>query len=167
MNKVSIYRNGLLTASEYTGEVKEFAENADKDRPYHLRERPGRVGSLYASPTLFGVCRWARANLFNSRYPSVETHEIKVDADNVYVYCVNLWEDHSWHGGDVYEYWNSGVTLTDWLADGSHDAREWEVLIREEDIIGTPRRVSRKRLVAASGEKYDDLDSMLKYAKVK
>lgn len=97
------------------------------------------------------------------RIRSVENNK----ADNVYVYNVRAWERHSWSGKSIQDYWDSGITLTEWLADGTYDAREWEVLLKPEDIIGEPRRVSRKRLVSAAGSSSEDMDYMLKREGVK
>ena len=165
MNQVKIYRNGSLTPASYSGEVMNYAVEADKVRP---EGRPGRMGSLYASPTLAGVCRWTRAHLMDSNSrKDVETYELTVDADSVYVYDIRAWEGHSWSGKPVAGYWNTGMTLTEWLARGDLDGANWEVLLSPESIMGTPRRVTRKRLLESGGDTMGDLESYLKRNKIR
>lgn len=160
MNKVRIYRNGSLTPAVYSGEVLTYAEGADDVRP---DSRPGRCGSLYASPTLAGVCRWTRAHLMMSwNRDDLETYEITVDADTTYVYDIAAWEDYSWHGKPAEDYWGTGMTLTQWLSTEGLDASNWEVLLDPAAVIGSPRRVSRKRLLASGGDDMGDLEHLLK-----
>lgn len=160
MNKVRIYRNGSLIPAVYSGEVLDYAREADAVRP---DSRPGRHCSLYASPTLPGVCRWTRAHLMMPyRRDDLETYEITVDADTTYVYDIAAWEAYSRHGKPAEDYWNTGMTLTQWLSIEGLDASNWEVLLDTADIIGTPRRVSRKRLLASGGDHMGDLEHLLK-----
>lgn len=165
MNKVCIYRNGSLTPATYVGEVATYAADADAVRP---DSRPGRMGSLYASPTLAGVCRWTRAHLMNSHNrDDLETYEITVDADTTYVYDITAWEDYSWHGKPAGDYWKSGMTLTQWMSQDGLDASNWEVLLDPASIIGTPRRVSRKRLLSSGGDTMGDLEYYLKNHRIR
>lgn len=148
--------HGSLSASVYTGEVDDYAKDADTKR--EDQSRPGRRGSLYASPTLHGVTRWARAHLdgLSGHREDVETYELTVDGDNTYVYDIAKWEDYSWHGKPAEDYWATGITVTEYLAtQDEHDDTNWEVLIRPEDVINS-RRVSAQRLISHA----DDADEM-------
>lgn len=166
MVKAKVYRNGSLTPAVYEGEVLEYAEKADAFKP---EGRAGRVGSLYASPSLKGVTRWARANLANTWNRSdPETYELTLNGNAVYVYSIGAWEDYSWHGKPAEDYWESGVLLKDYLAEPEkYDDREWEILFRPEDII-SQRRVSKKRLLTGEDDAYyrDELERSLKRFKV-
>lgn len=72
---MSIFRNGNLVPAQYGGEIAECAHRADEARP---DDRPGRAGSLYATPTLESVTRWTIANLGLMNTPH-ETYELRVD----------------------------------------------------------------------------------------
>lgn len=164
MNKVSVFRNGPMHLSQYFGEVLELSEKADTERP---AGRPGRTTSLYATATLPSVMRWVNAHLSLPRQrETLETYEFKVDADKVYVYPLGQWEKYSWSYTPIssVDYWNAGITLTEFLEDEEklQEAEEWEVLVGLDDVIGTPRRVTRKRLVAAAGEQGDYFAQLLK-----
>lgn len=151
MNKVSVFRNGAMTVSEYTGEVKDYAVLADSVKP---EGRAGRLGSLYATATLPSVIRWvdAHISLRANRDFDLETYEFKVDADSVYTYPLAEWEKFSWGRvpSTALPYWTAGMTLTDFLARGDLPANEWEVLVKPEQVLSTPRRVTRKRLASAT-----------------
>lgn len=150
MNKVSVFRNGSMTVSEYTGEVKMYSDRADAAKP---DDRAGRAGSLYATPDLHSVTRWVNAHITMRAHRDfdLETYEFKVDADEVYVYPIPEWERFSWSRDPVPAdtYWNAGITLTEFLATPGLDSKEWEVLVKPEQVLSAPRRVSRKRLVSA------------------
>lgn len=168
MNKAKIYRNGALTPAQYSGEIEEYASRADSLKPV---DRAGRCGSLYASPTLLGNLRWVRANLmFPKRGQEVETYEITVDADATWVYNISQWEKFSWHDAPAENYWNSGMLLSEWNERYGEDAlngSDWEVLISPESIVGTPRRVSRKRMLDTNNGKYCDLEHFLRSCKIR
>lgn len=163
--KAKVYRNGNLHASEYKGEVLEYAERADAVRP---EGRPGRIGSLYASPSLKGAARWIQGNDFLHNVDR-ETYELTLNANTTFVYSVKAWEAYSWHKEDPAAYWNSGVLLKDYLAEPEkYDDREWEILFRPEDII-THRRVSKKRILENAKDDYErgTLEHLLQRWRVK
>lgn len=166
MNKVSVFRNGAMTVAEYTGDILEYSERADAIKP---EGRPGRAGSLYATADLPSVIRWvdAHISLRAHRDFDLETYEFKVDADSVYVYPLCEWEKFSWSmtPTSAAPYWESGITLTEFLERDDVDASEWEVLVRPDQVLSTPRRVTRKRLFEASGDEY--LEMALKRVGVK
>ncbi|MFS0885266.1 hypothetical protein [Aeromicrobium sp. 179-A 4D2 NHS] len=127
---------------------------ADQHKP---AGRVGRTEAIFASPTLEGVGRWVRGNAFNTRIADVKVREITVNADDVWVYSIDAWEsashsqvEHAQDRGKAgFEtYWSSGMTLTDWLADGTLDAGEWECLLDPSLVLGV-RPVSAKRVAAA------------------
>ena len=163
MNRLKVYRNGALTPAVYEGEVAEYAMTADVERP---DGRPGRQGSLYASPSLPGVTRWTRAHLdgLSHTRDDLETYELTVDGDNVYVYDIDAWEDYSWAGKPVSAYWDSGVTLTEYLTREDRDDTNWEVLLTPEDVLSS-RRVSAKRL-CQHAEYPDEMKAILKRARI-
>lgn len=163
MNKVKVYRNGALTPATYDGEVAEYAAIADTERP---EGRTGRQGSLYASPTLPGVTRWTRAHLdgLSHTRTDLETYELTVDGDSVYVYDIDAWEAYSWFGKPASAYWESGTTLTDYLAREDRNDANWEVLLAPEDVLAN-RRVSAKRL-CQNAQDSAEMKSILKRARI-
>lgn len=167
MSTARIYRHGALTTSTYTGEIAEYSTRADEVRP---AGRPGRNGSLYASPTISGVGRWVHGILgaYGSRAEDVETYELTVDPDSLYVYSVEAWERYSWsmRPTDPADYWATGMTLTEWLATDGLDPREWEVLFSPEDIKSS-RRVSAKRLLTHDAGRTYQLEDTLKQFRIR
>ena len=163
MTTVSIYRNGTLKAATYSGENLEYAKKADSKKPVHMPN--GRSGSLYGSADLNGVTRWTRAHLMNPRNrEDLETYELKINADNVYVYEIDLWEGYSWNNEPAENYWNSGVPLTEFIENiEDYDTTEWEILFNEKDIISS-KRVTRKRMLNAVSDDYfkHELEDLLK-----
>lgn len=165
MKKIKVYRNGSLTPATYEGDVAEFAQIADAAKP---KGRAGRMGSLYASPTLAGNLRWIMGNMNRRTMKVQETYEVILDADTAYVYDVEKWEDHSWRGTSVESYWESGITLSEWMERADEmDARNWEVLFTPDAIIGTPRRVTRKRILDANTEDNENLVFALKHTGIR
>lgn len=133
-----------MTPAPNAGAAKAITEQADAFCPHPV----SRTGSLFASPTLAGVVRWVLGNhMF--RYET-RVREIAVDADTTWVYQIKAWENVSWnmHGfqdSAARAYWDSGMTLTDWLsqADSAVDGSEWEVLIDPGTVLAV-RNVSRR-----------------------
>lgn len=176
MRKAKVYRNGSLTPAKYVGELAEVSSRMDSAKP---AGHPGRMGSLYAAPTLRAGLRWTRANLSSyspSASPDLETYELTVDADAVFVYSIEEWERYSNGWGraavEAEGYWASGMTLAAFLdrleTDGDLQPEEWELLLAPADVIST-RRVSRKRLLeAAEGWIFqNDLAFALKYHRIR
>lgn len=147
VKKARVYRNGDLTPSIHKGEVLAYSEKADAVKPDD--DRAGRLGSLYASPSVEGVSRWVRGNLSMGKHDrDFETYEISLNANTVYVYSIQAWEEFSWHGGEPEDYWESGVLLRDYLADPEKYNKddEWEILFKKEDIL-SKRRVTKQRIL--------------------
>lgn len=163
--KAKVYRNGSLTPSEYEGEVREYAERADAVRP---EGRPGRMGSLCASPSLKGALRWIKGNEW-VQHSDRETYELTLNANTTYVYSIKAWEAYSWHRKDPSVYWDSGVLLKDYLAEPEkYDDSEWEILFHPDDIV-SQRRVSKKRILDHAKDDYerDSLDTLLRRWRIK
>jgi hypothetical protein len=145
LKKVKVFRNGGLLPAAYEGEILSWAEKADAVKP---DDRAGRIGSLYGSPSLKGVSRWVRGNLsLGGPKSDVETYEITLDANSVYVYPIEAWEEFSWRRGSPEAYWDSGVLLKDYLQESdNYDDSQWEILFKEEDILSR-RRVTKQRIL--------------------
>lgn len=163
MNNVKVYRSGVVSAPASRGVESESYVEADAVRP---AGRQGRTDGIFAAPTIDGVLRWVRANSQPyMRMIDPFVRELKVDADSVYVYSINAWEAVGITGYE--KYWNTGVTLTEWLANAdSYDPTEWELLLSPEDVQSA-RPVSDARLVKAAEpvSLYSDLAGLLKSAR--
>ena len=163
--RISIFRTGsMVPVEEYSGEIADYARNADALRPDN---RPGREGNLYGSPNLLGVARWARANATIRSIKDKETREYIVDPHNVFVYSVKQWEDYSWRGQDPQEYWQTGRTLKQWLQEDHNDPDNWEIIFNKEDIHNEPKRITKEQLLQETSTHYDDLENILNRAGVK
>lgn len=157
MNKQKVYRAGLMTPSTDAGAAHAITAAADALRMG--TGLPERMGSLFAAPTLPGVVRWVRGNHM-CRYDT-RVREITVDADTTYVFHVHAWESVSWnvHGfqsDKARAYWNTAITLTDWLARAESeglDGSEWEVIFPPTAVLGV-RNVSAARLLVAVADDY-------------
>lgn len=151
MNKVKVYRSGIVEAPAQRGAEAPSYTAADAVRP---EGRQGRMTGIFAAPTLAGVVRWVRGNHL-SRIADLAVREITVDADAVYVYSVREWEKASWGTSktpDYTAYWESGMTLTEWLA-ADLDPTEWEILLGAEDVLSV-RNVSTKRVMSACEDEW-------------
>lgn len=142
MNRQRVYRAGLLTPCTDTAAVHStVTAAADAARPHPT----ARSGALFASPTLAGVVRWVLGNHMCGY--DTRVHELSVDADTTYVYLVRAWERVSEDNpATITGYWETGMTLTDWLA-ADLDAAEWEVIVDPDAVLRT-RNVSAARLLA-------------------
>lgn len=157
--RAKVYRSGIVAAPTQRGCEASVYLLADTHKP---AGRVGRTEAIFTSPTLEGVGRWVRGNGRNTRIADIRVREIAVNPDGVWVYSIDAWEAAS-HSGVEYEidkgkakfeaYWATGMTLTDWLADGTLDAGEWECLLDTHLVLGQ-RPVSAKRVVAAQTDDY-------------
>lgn len=149
--KAKVYRSGTVEAPITRGVEADSYTIADAVRP---AGRQGRMNGIFASPNLDGVARWTRANSGIARCADPFVREITVDADNVYVYSVIAWEKASWSNGGYEAYWESGITLTEWLNTAEdRDPTEWELLLGDDDLQSV-RPVSDKRLLKACENSY-------------
>lgn len=164
MATAKVYRSGAPATPAERGCERESYAAADAVKP---AGRQGRMTAIFASPTLLGVTRWVRGNAF-VKQGDVLVRELTVDPDRVYVYSVHKWECVSswsgkWTGAEAY--WESGMTLSEWLKT-DHDPKEWEVLLGEEDLLAV-KNVSDKRVAEAEADGYyrDELVRVLKQAR--
>jgi hypothetical protein len=167
VNKQKVYRSGSMTPSPDAGGVNaSYATTVEADL---LNPRAvGRLGSLFAAPSLGGVVRWVLGNDM-CRYET-RVREITVDADTTYVYSVDAWESLSWNMRGTVEdkaraYWDTGMTLTEWLARAEaedFDASQWEVLIDPADVLAV-RNVSANRLLMVAPQ--DEMTTLKRVTK--
>lgn len=145
--KAKVYRSGTVEAPATRGVEADSYTSADEVKP---AGRQGRTDGIFASPNLAGVARWTHANSSIVRCADPFVREITVDPDNVYVYSVLAWEKCSWGTGSYETYWETGMTLTQWMAASEFlDPTNWEILLGADDVIST-RPVSDKRLLEGS-----------------
>lgn len=161
MKKVKIFRNGNLVVTPYSGEVLDMAQNFDSVRPKHL---PARIGSLYASPSIPGVARW----IYSLKDYGYDTYELDVDADKVFVFSIETYDRACIGRIEFSAYWDSAMTLSDYLL-GDFDDTKYEILLSPSEIIAS-RRVCRRRILDHLGEgKFDRarIEKVLKNNKIR
>lgn len=163
-----VYRSGIVKAPRTRGiEARSFLQ-ADNVRPIG---RQGRETAIFASPDLNGVATWFyRKSMMQDRDPFIR--EITVDSDSVYIYSVTAWNETHW-GRSTYEsYWNSGITLTEYLtadARKSGNSNRWELLLSTADVL-TVRDVPDEEFLEAcksSFAQYSDLAHYLRSSRTK
>jgi len=150
---VRVYRSGPLILPAHSGEIARLYAQVDALRPVG---RPGRAQILFCSPSLFGASRWFRANLLvEGPKADVAVREIRLaDDPSIYVYSVAAWERASHDASspvDVRAFWAGGLTLSSWYERATTDqldAREWEVLVPPEAVLGA-RPVADDRVLAS------------------
>ncbi len=141
----SVYRCGVDAPPEKRGIEKEAYEKADSFAP---EGRQGRNTAVFATPTLGTVGRWVRGNSWNKNILDVQVRELRVNADQVYVYDIHAWEK-TWYTGEYTErdiasaknYWNTGITLREWVEKAKkgeiQDPENWEILLPKQGIQKT------------------------------
>lgn len=149
-----VYRSGIVKAPLVRGPEAEIFILSDKARP---NDRQGRTDAIFASPSLKGVARWVHVNSDgNSTDPFVR--EITVESDSVYVYNIPAWEKICWDGADYESYWNTGITLTEYLTFSEHlnlfNPQEWEILLGASDILSV-NLVADEDFLEACRNSYD------------
>lgn len=141
-----VYRSGIVEAPATHGVEALSYSLADAIRP---EGRQGRTGAIFASPNLKGVARWTYSKTGIAKCSDPFVREITVDPEKVYVYSISAWEKGSWRSGDYAEYWATGMTLAEWLAnEENYDPTDWELLLSPDDVQ-TVKNVSDKRLLKA------------------
>lgn len=147
MAKVKVYRVGKLEIGKHNEELTEFWGLMDAAKP--ASHPTGRSNAIYVSPNTHGLLRWFRGNVFSTKV--MEIHEVIIDSDDVYCYDVDAYENVPSY--DFYaphrsvrfkertkKFWDSGVTLTEWLA--THEAKDGadaEILLDPSKIISSKR----------------------------
>ena len=158
--KALVYRSGPVQAPTERGRESDLFAAADAVRP---AGHQSRTHAIFASPTLAGVTRWVRGNaLVNA--PDVRVRAITVNPDEVKVYSVVAWDRASTSfATDEHRraFWDSGMTLTEWLAADNLDATEWELLLHADDVH-SERMVADARVVdATDGYRANDTKNAL------
>ena len=152
MPTMKVYRSGVVQAPTKRGVESQAYLNVDLVKP---AQAVGRTEAIFASPSLAGVARWVRGNgLINN--PDIKVRELTVDPSQVRIYSVHAWERVDVvraDAGGAQAYWDSGMTLEEWLPLGL-DPREWELLLTPEDINGV-RPVSARRVADAEVDDYN------------
>lgn len=144
--QTTIYRTGLMSASVHDEAVLQHWAEFDSRRP---RGHISRSEALFASPDIQGGAYWLndRAILtFNGHKRVIVFNEVTVESDNVRVYRVSDYSMVGYHYNSptpeqitgINKYWNTSMTLTDWITEISEDYYgEWEVLLTESEVISS------------------------------
>ena len=154
---VSVYRAGRMrpASAEESFEDLERVKKLFDDRAPEGRQK--RSGALFASPDLKSHSRWVGS----SGPASLTSHEFKVDANNVYIYNVNLYENASYTDESesietvnkmIDDYWNSGMTLAQWhqmSEEEKGDYGSWEILLPSDREYKT-KKVPNKTVITES-----------------
>lgn len=138
--QTAIYRTGLMEVGNHNEEVLEQWFPFDERRPVG---HASRSHSLYAAPDLTGAHRWF-SFLYGAR--QFAFNEIIVESNNVMVYNVDDYDQVGEHYGNptsahldaIDAYWNSGMTLTEWIHRvGVDEDGRWEILLPEKQVISS------------------------------
>lgn len=177
MATLKVYRNGPVSVGKHSASIHDIWGSYDTVKP---AERPGRLASVYASPSLPGMIRWAHYNHRNSgTNPAIDlnSYEISVkDAENIYVYDVEIYdktlnaviEDEKGSAKYAQQYWDSGIILSEWdkvAAERNLDPTKWEVLVPIDAIKSSKRITDRTILAASPVEEQEELREYLKNRK--
>jgi hypothetical protein len=155
-----VFRIGSLTPPErHFEDLAQVVKSFDEAVP---EGRQGRAGAIFASPDLDSHMRWV-LGARHSRDP-VESHELAVDPNSVYVYPIDTYEraSNAEHNNRMEnfeelrkEYWESGMTLSDWkawAATAKPKLGTWELLLSKE-AIQSAKPVSNRRIIEAAPDK--------------
>lgn len=162
---MKIYRVGSLDVPE-----AHSLEDLNKDieiMDRHVPEgRQGRGGALYTTPDLPSSSRWVLGNEYSRN--SLDTSELVVDANKVYIYPVDAYErlssilhtsaDPEKIESAVKEYWELGMTLTEWQALNKAHPQEygkWEILA-PPTAVESSKPVTTHTVLKNSDPRYTD-----------
>jgi hypothetical protein len=143
--ETTIYRTGQMTVPSHQERLIHHWNEFDVRRPSGY---VSRQEALFASPDLQGANYWLQDRSFYRTQVAV-FNEVIVDSDRVRVYDVREYDSvgFDWvgvHGGKptsediahMENYWNTSMTLTDWINDVKTDPEgHWEVLLPVSEII--------------------------------
>lgn len=164
--KAKIYRVGTLeTPEEYFDDLNTFLQDMDKFKP---EGRQGRYKGLFASPDMESHGRWVRGMEYNKHEGALDSYEITVDENSVYVYNVRDYEKASsiqnMYGSDsekfkeaAEKFWNTGMTLSEWkkwAKDNNPERGTWEIIMSQESIVSS-KKLSNRTII----ENMSDIDS--------
>lgn len=173
MSIAKAYRNGPVEVGDHCATIVEFWKEYDAYKP---EGRSGRLESIYASPSMAGVIRWVRSNhmtQFTNGEANLNTYALTVnDADNVYVYSIDLYDRFFSYDGISEEnakaYWASGIRLSQWeevARERGLNPSDWEVLI-PEDKVKSFKKLSDNMIAKAAPEyAIEELKTVLKNRK--
>lgn len=163
VKKTTVYRVGTLSAPEtYFDDLNTILDAMDELKP---DGRQGRKGGIFASPDLASHSRWVLGNQWNKHEGALDSHEITVDANSVYVYDVEQYEQasafQSIYGAEsekfkeaTDKFWNSGMTLSewqDWAKENKPDPGSWEIVMSPESMMSF-KKVSNRTVIENSPE---------------
>lgn len=159
--KTKVYRAGSLVPPEsHFEDLEKLIEVMDAYKPDGVQ---GRKGGIFASIDMNAHSRWLPAMRDNNHEDAMNSHEITVDANRVYVYSVESYEYASsiqyMYANDeekireaVESFWNSGVTLAEWKEKAPKEgwnSRDWEILMPATAIMKA-RKMSNKEVIEKS-----------------
>lgn len=163
MKKAKVFRIGPLQPQEqHFDDLQKVLKDFEETTP------PGRVGrsnGLFASPDIQSHGRWVLGIGGMGGGKDLESHELTVNPNEVYVYPVELYEiassHQSWGRMDKFreaakEYWDAGLTLAEWqrwAAKTKPDPGSWEVIIPPSAELN-PKPVSNRRIIENASKKF-------------
>lgn len=167
--KDKIYRIGTLEPQTlYFADLDKIVKVFDNLAP---EGRQSREGALFASPDMASHLRWVKGAEHGRG--DKESRELSVDPRNVYVYPISVYERASLAEMNgrleefqkiTKEYWDSGMTLTEWRAWAKHaspPAGEWEILLPPTEIIDVKPVSSRRMIEAAPKDQAKEINWIL------
>lgn len=173
VKKTTVYRVGTLSAPEtYFDDLNNILDAVDELKP---DGRQGRKGGIFASPDIKSHSRWVLGSQWNKHEGSLDSHEITVDANSVYVYDVEQYEEVSaferMYGKDsekfkqsVEKFWKDGMTLADWqewAKENKPDPGDWEIIMPAEAIMNSKKLNNRKIIENAPENHTYELNHLL------
>lgn len=173
VKKTKVYRVGTLEAPEkYFDDLANVLQDMDKFKP---EGRQGRYGGVFASPDIASHSRWVLGNQWNKHEGALDSHEITVDANSVYVYDVTQYEQASAfqniYGADsekfkesAEKFWNDGMTLSEWqewAKENKPDPGDWEIIMPSESIISAKKMSNRSIIENAPDGRASALNHLL------
>jgi len=165
VKKMKVYRVGTLTPPEtYFESLESILQDMDKFKP---EGRQGRYKGIFASPDLNSHARWVRGNQWNKHEGALDSHEITIDANSVYVYNVEDYEKASsiqnLYGAEsekfkeaAEKFWNSGMILSDWNEWSKENKPEkgtWEIIMPAEAMISS-KKMSNRSIIENVADEY-------------
>lgn len=173
VKKTTVYRVGTLSAPEtYFDDLNTILDAVDELKP---DGRQGRKGGIFASPDIKSHSRWVLGSQWNKHEGALDSHEITVDANAVYVYDVEQYEEVSaferMYGKDnekfkqsAEKFWNDGMTLADWqewAKENKPDPGNWEIIMPPEAIMNSKKLNNRKIIENAPENHAYELNHLL------
>lgn len=182
VKKTKVYRVGSLRPPErYFDDLNNVLNKMDEFKP---EGRQGRHGGIFASPDMDSHSRWVLGSQWNRHEEALDSHEITVDANSVYVYDVRkyeiasslsdpIFESHSKGGFQkaAQDFWESGITLAEWqewAKENKPESGTWEIIMPASAMISTKKMTNKQVIENAPESRAKELNSTLeprRYAK--